>query len=179
MGRIARKRVADYFERGDLAPTMAERGKALEDLICYVFEKIPGITVSMRNALNAFDTEEVDVAFWNDVHPDGLPFLPRLILVECKNWSQALGTQEVTYFVDKLRSRGLTFGILVAANGITGNPVHRTDAHSAVAGALREQRQLVILTRAEVQQWATHGEIVQLLKEKLCQLAVAGTIFET
>jgi len=61
-------------------------GRALEDLICYVTGLIPGVAITHRNELNAFDTEEIDVAIWNDGAADGLFFLPNIILVECKNW---------------------------------------------------------------------------------------------
>ena len=44
-----------------------EMGKALEDVVRYVlFEKVPGISVTKRNVRNVFDTEEVDVAFFNE-----------------------------------------------------------------------------------------------------------------
>ncbi len=66
MARISNKKIKDFFTIGDTATTTTEKGKALEDLTCYVFDKIPGISVTARNELNMFDTEEIDVAFWNE-----------------------------------------------------------------------------------------------------------------
>ena len=63
MTAIDRECVAKLLAAGDNAATMAARGRALEDLIVYLFELVPGITLSARNALNAFQAEEIDVAF--------------------------------------------------------------------------------------------------------------------
>jgi len=177
MGRISQSRVSWYWRTADTGKTVAEQGKALEDLICYVFGKIPGVSVEKRNLLNVFDTEEVDVALWNEKNQNGLFFLPYILLVECKNWSKAVDSAEVSWFDRKLKDRGLTFGVLIAAKGITGNPARLTAAHSIIAGALREQRNIVVLTRAEIQATNDTDQIVRLFKEKLCDLAVVGTAF--
>lgn len=76
MARISQTRIRQFLHRSDNAQTTTERGRALEDLICYLFEKLPGIALTARDVLNTFDTEEIDVAFWNDRHPRGLYFLP-------------------------------------------------------------------------------------------------------
>ena len=60
------------------------------------------------------------------------------------------GSSDVYVLTDKLRRRGLSFGILVAANGITGDPVRRTAAHATIAGALTEQRKLIVRTVDEI-----------------------------
>src|SRR4051812_14051115 len=118
MPLIAPENVRAYVEVGRAAGTTAEQGRSLEDLICYVLGQLPGVSVTHRNELNAFDTEEIDVAVWNDTANDGLFFLPNLILVECKNWSKKVGSEELNWFYTKLRNRGLTFGILVTTLGI-------------------------------------------------------------
>ena len=133
MGSIMVKRVRGYFASGQNGATTSVRGQAMEDLVCYVFSCLPGIEIVQRNALNAFKTEEVDVALWNRGFPTGVPFLPNVILVECKNWRNAVGSQEVAYFATRLRNRGCEYGVLIAANGITGIPELR-DGHGAKPG---------------------------------------------
>jgi hypothetical protein len=146
MGTIDQRHIEMLLSRGASAQTTKEKGDMLEDLICYLFERIPGIAVSKRNKRNVFDTEEIDVAFFNDRVPGGLPFLPWIILVECKNWSSPVGSDHVSWFYTKICSRGAEFGILFATNGITGNPALLTDAHSIIATALRERRHLIVIT---------------------------------
>src|SRR5579864_4839579 len=91
-----------------MANTNYHKGKALEDLICFLFEAVPGI-MTRRNKKNIFETEEVDVFLWNEFFPGGLPSpaFPPHILVECKNWSEKVSSREVSWFDTKLRDRGL------------------------------------------------------------------------
>lgn len=177
VARISQARIADFFARA-IAPgaTTYDVGKALEDLICYVFEKVPGIEVSRRNVMNPFNTEEIDVAFFNSRSSKGFFFLPEIILAECKNWNAAVGSEQVSWFDRKVEDRGLTFGVLVAANGITGNQKDCDRAHAVIAGALPRGRRMILLTRAEIEGLASSEDLVRLFKEKLCDLAVMGRI---
>jgi hypothetical protein len=93
-----------YINVGRNAGTTAEKGRALEDLICYLFGLVPGVTITHRNDMNAFDTEEIDVALWNDQDATGFNFLPNVILIESKNWSHAVSSIEVNWFDTKLRT---------------------------------------------------------------------------
>lgn len=177
MARLSVSRIRALLQIGDSASTTTEQGRALEDLICYIFAKVPGIEVAKRNVLNPFGTEEIDVAFWNNRQGNGLYFLPNIILVECKNWSRPIGSQEVAYFVQRLQNRGRDYGILVAANGITGVAEERNRAHYEIAMALGKGLHIIVLTRAEMETLAETSHLVRLLKEKLCELAVSGTVF--
>lgn len=176
MAAIIQETVQEYVAAGANGATTAEQGRALEDLICYIFTQVPGISITRRNEMNAFQTEEIDVALWNDGHPEGLFFLPNIILVECKNWSNRVGSGEVNWFDTKLRNRGLNFGLLVATNGITGNADDLTAAHSIVAAALREGRRLVIIQTHEFFALTDSSQLIHLIKEKLCDLAIRGTV---
>jgi hypothetical protein len=167
-----------FLETGDAAATTTERGRALEDLIAYLFEEIPGISLTKRNTLNYFQTEEIDLAFWNDKDPNGLYFLPYIILVECKNWSQPVGSIEVAWFDRKLQDRGLDFGILFAASGVTGDMNEHTRANFIIATALAQKRQLIVITRAELEVISSPDEIVRLIKEKITELVVGTTVFQ-
>ncbi|TGQ80242.1 hypothetical protein EN850_13240 [Mesorhizobium sp. M8A.F.Ca.ET.207.01.1.1] len=160
----------------DQDATTSQRGKALEDLVAYVFGQVPGIAVTHRNEMNVFDTEEIDVAIFNDGAPDGFHYLPSVILIECKNWSSAVSSIEVSWFINKLRSRGLDFGVLVATNGITGNVAELTNSHNLVAAALLERRKLIVLTTAEIAALVDTDQLSTLVKRKLCELAIKGSI---
>lgn len=164
--------VQSYIDAGTNAPTTVEQGRALEDLICYIFGLVPGITITHRNAMNVFATEEVDVALFNE----NILSLPNVILVEAKNWSSRVGSAEVSWFLTKLQNRGLDFGILVTTRGITGDPEDLTRAHAQVAAALVQKRRLIVMTTGEITALATSDDLVLLLKTKLCDLAVRGAV---
>ena len=177
MPEISQEIIRRYIETGEQAKTTVEKGRALEDLICYLFEQVPGVNTGKRNTLNTFKSEEIDVAFWNRMDVNGFYFLPNIILVECKNWSQPVGSEEVNWFDSKLKRRGQTFGILIAANGITGNSQKIEAAHEIIRVALSEGRQLIVITKAEIENLQFTEELVQLIQEKLCELVVSGTLF--
>jgi hypothetical protein len=176
MARFSQQVIQRYFQQGIIATTMTEKGRALEDLICYVFEKVPGITVTRRNLMNVFETEEIDIGFWNEKDPIGLYFFPHIIIVECKNWSRPVGSEEVGYFSQKIQNRGLDYGILIAANGITGSSEDISRAHYEIAMALSRGIHIIVITKEEIQSLDDTSSLVKLLKEKLCDLAISGTV---
>lgn len=177
MARIPRRTLRARIARVARAVGPNEKGRALEDLVCYLFPLVPGVEIAERNALNAFQTEEIDVALWNARHPSGFYFLPHLLLVECKNWSAPCGSQEVSYFVNRLQKRGCDHGILITVNGITGDAEDLTRAHFEIATALADGIRVMVLALNDVDFLIETQDLVDLLKRKLCQLVVSGTNF--
>jgi hypothetical protein len=177
LAQIPARRLREELARVATAEGINNKGKALENFVCYLFPLIPGVEIAERNALNAFQTEEVDVALWNNRHRRGLYFLPNLLLVECKNWSNPCGSQEVAYFVNRLKQRGCDHGVLVAANGITGVAEDLTRAHFEIATALAAGIRVLVVTPAELENLSSSDDLVILFKKKLCQLVVSGTNF--
>src|SRR5437870_1407974 len=122
----------------DNPPSNQAKGKAFEDLACYLLESIPGIRITARNEMNTFATEEIDVACKNENDPAGLVGgdLGDFFLVECKGWRDAVNSEQVAWFLMKIRHRGVRFGILIAANGITGEPEQLSRANFIVSAEL-------------------------------------------
>ncbi len=176
MARLSSRRIFDLLQISRDGSSTAEQGRSLENLVCYVFGKIPGVTITHRNQLNVFNSEEIDVALWNEKRARILDFLPNVILVEAKNWSNPVGSSEVSWFDNKLRERGLGFGILVAVQGITGNAQDRTSSHQIIAGALREHRRIVVIRGDDLASLQESNELIQIIKLRLCELAVTGTV---
>jgi hypothetical protein len=176
MANYSNATLAGHFNTCDNGGTVQIKGKAFEDLACYLFETIPGVSIALRNQMNAYNNEEIDVAIWNDKSRYGLNFLPNVVLIECKNWTNAVSSIEVNWFCQKLASRGLDFGILIANNGITGNADDLTAAHNTIAFHLAQKRKVIVITRAEINALTNTNEMIHLIKEKICLLSVAGRI---
>jgi hypothetical protein len=68
------------------------------------------------------------------------------------------------------------FGILISIRGITGDERDLTAAHSIVSKALGEKRRLVVITTDELQLLADTDALGSLIKRKLCDLAVKGSM---
>lgn len=176
MPALSPKKMASYLQPARTGATTVLRGRAFEDLLCYVFGKVPGIGITHRDKLNTFAAEEIDVALWNDKKPGAFDFLPNIVLLEAKNWTRPAGSEEVAWFDTKLRNRGLDYGIFVALNGITGDATQKTAAHQIVAGSLKDHRRLVVVTGTDVMALRNTIQLVTLIKTRLCELAVSGTI---
>jgi len=177
MPQLPRTEINVIVERLNVASTPHEKGKAFEDLFCVIFKTIPGIEIAQRNIYNIFNTEEVDVALWNNKQIGSLDFLPNIILVECKNWSNAVGSAEISYFKEKLAHRDCTHGILLAANGITGDPTCLTAAHYEMAFALANKIKIIIIKFEELIAITETGGLIDLLKKRLLELALTCTNF--
>ena len=167
--------IQQYFAIVDNPPNHAAKGKAFEDLACYLLNGIPGLTITARNEMNTFATEEIDVACKNDNDPTGLGTLADFFIVECKGWADAVNSEQVSWFLTKIRHRGVRFGILIAANGITGEPEHLSRAHYLVGVEMAIFGiKMVIVTRAEIEQLARGEDFAKLLIQKVCTLHASG-----
>ena len=151
------------------------KGAAFEELICYLIGKIQGISHIERNPLSAAGSEELDVVVWNKKHPDGLSSLNNIIPIECKNCVKPISSQEVDWFISKIRRRSLDFGIMVAAEGITGIAGKLTGAHDIVSGAIQEGIRVIVVTRADIESLATSEQFVKMIQVEICRLVIKRT----
>ena len=164
-----------HFSRVDHPPSHAAKGKGFEDLACYLLTGIPGVVITARNELNTFATEEIDVACYNNRGPAGLGSVADFFLVECKGWTDPVTSEQVSWFLTKIRHRGLKFGIMIAANGITGEPEHLSRSHFVVSAELATFGiKMVIITRQEIESLGSGEELSALILRKVCVLHASG-----
>ena len=143
--------VAAQLLAGDAGNT-AEKGDALETVVAETFCQIEGLGIIKRNILDNAGSMEIDILLYNQRHPAGLPFLPNHLIIECKNWASRVDTATLTVFTGKLRKCRVDVGILVAANGITGNQEDRTRAHAHLRSVFdRDGLKVLVITRAEIE----------------------------
>jgi hypothetical protein len=173
-----RRTIKRFLHAVDTATNKKVRGTAFEELACYLFSRVPGVTITGRNERNTFETEEIDVACRNEQGPAGLRLLSPFFLVECKGWRDPVNSEQVAWFLMKIEHRGLDFGVLIAANGITGVAEHLNASNFLVSFvlALRKIR-MVIITRAEIEVLKTGEELAQLIIEKVTRLHATGRCY--
>jgi hypothetical protein len=51
------------------------KGKLVEALVGYVFGCVPGLSLDDTNVINVYQSEEIDLVFWNDQEAHGVRFL--------------------------------------------------------------------------------------------------------
>lgn len=168
--------IIKFINTGKNARTSIEKGQALEHLVCYLIEKIPGVEIYDVDSMNYHLTEEIDIAIWNDQESDGLKSFPIIILIECKNLDGNIPTRDVAYFITKIRNKGLDFGIIIASNGITGSQDDSTRAHFEIPLALREGIRVIIINLDEILRLRNTHDLIRLIKQKVCSLYLKGSI---
>ncbi|WP_225731100.1 restriction endonuclease [Nocardia sp. JCM 34519.1] len=167
--------VRHYLDVARTAPDTDTQGKALEALAFYLFECIPGC-LAERNGVSHFRSEQIDVGVCNGKHQDGLHALPHVILVECKDWSQPVDSSTLGYFINILDNRRVEAGILIAANGITGEARDHTYAHSLGVSALARGIKVLVITTEEIQKLTCTSEFVELLLRRFLSAYMRGGI---
>jgi hypothetical protein len=143
-----------------------------------LFGSIPGVLAPRRNVVDFADGGEIDLFFPNKALGTGLWFLPTSILAECKNWRGAVGSEEVRIFIDRMRERACQAGVLVAANGLTGDPGSLDAAHRHIARALEENMHVLVLRMSELEALRGTRDLVTLLLNKWTRLKTFLTSIE-
>ena len=75
----------------------------------HLFEAIPGC-FAKRDIISYFGTEQIDIAVGNPRLPEGLPLLPIVLLVECKDWARPVDSKTIGYFINILVGRSVGAG---------------------------------------------------------------------
>jgi len=167
MGRFSHQAIAKRLAEGEAAATTEQKGAALEDVVVSSFCKVSGIGFLRRDQTNNAGSSEIDILLFNRRHPLGLPFLSDYLIFECKNWAARVDSTTVASFIAKVRAARLELGILVAANGVTGDPLQRTAANGIIRQAFdRDNIKILVVTRAEIEQFRSTADVVALMREK-------------
>lgn len=146
------------------------RGAALEQAAVAMFSAVPGILTPAANVVDYATAGEIDILFPNKAPTNGLWFLPRAFLCECKNWDSPLGSQEVNVFTDRIRQRACSSGILISRNGITGNASDLTAANHHIARALEAGIEIIVLDWENLRPISGTRGLVRLVEEKWIRL---------
>jgi len=83
----------------------------------------------------------------------------------------------------KSTSAAITNAMIVSINdshAITAAPGSATDlraAHHEISGALMRGIRIIVIVREEIERLSSTESLIYLIKNKLCELTVAGTIF--
>lgn len=166
------QRYARLINRVRNATSSTEKGSALEDLFEYLMNLIPGVRVIARDP--RCEVEEIDLILWNSqTHPFLKPW-DSIILVECKNWQTPVGSQEIAWFLTKMRRRGITNGIFVAMNGVTGD--FDSDATRLLVEALSEKIRVIVITNEDLSTINGKSVLCKMLRDKYCLLFLGKII---
>lgn len=170
MPRFPRVEIDRLLREASNGATPQVRGAALERATCAMFEAVPGILSPAKNVVDYATSGEIDILFPNKAPANGLWFLPRAFLCECKNWNAPAGSQEVIVFTDRIRQRACGAGILMSRHGITGCPAELTAANHHIARALEAGIEIIVLDWGRILQIRSTTGLVKCLEDKWIRL---------
>ena len=157
----------------DSATTPNQKGDKFETLCEYLFTNLSGVSIEARDPL--MSAEELDLVLWNAQIEEVLRPFDNTILVECKNWSTAVGAPALDSFISKVRRRNLKTGIFIAANGVTGDFLNNnrgTGAIEIIKSALTEGIRVIIINRADLDVITDLDKLRTLIKKRYCGLFI-------
>ena len=177
MARYSQNRINRLLDESDNAPNVDVKGAKLEELVRYLFAKIPNVSFYAANVLDGVRAHELDVIFTNDVRNSDLYFLDFTIITECKNTADRISSAQVGWFIRKLQDRGVSTGILISLSGITGEADGLNNAHSEIINALvRDGIRILVIKREDILAFQTTDNLVALLQRKILRLTIERTI---
>jgi Restriction endonuclease len=174
MSTYSQAEIENYIAVGqDKRQSTKARGDALEDLICYFLDGLPGVRC-LRNARDPFQSQEIDVTVANAGVSTWMRLFPSAILVECKNWDDRVGVTAVTDFIFKLMAKYVGVGIIVAANGVTGDPKELTAAYHRIAISQSKGHRILVITMEDLKGLKTTEDFEQLLNTSFLRAVGSG-----
>ncbi len=166
--------IADLAAVGkDKSLTTKARGDALETLVQHLLNGIPGV-LTRTNGIDPFRGSEIDISVANAQTGVWMQVLPSLFLVECKNWDMPVDAKAVGAFIVKLREKGVSLGVMVAANGITGNKDDLTAAYMKINMAQQAGQRVIVITLDDLMPLEESEQLSKLLCEKILECVASG-----
>lgn len=165
------------WAHSDAAESANERGEILEELVKYIFERLPGFSHWKSRHLTNDGSAEFDVCFHNDIRLSPFPFAEPAMVVECKNTGRRIDSAGVRNFIAKLEDVQVSWAFLVAAQGITGSGQRNTRAHAAIQTARTRKVNLLVITRAEVEALQSSEHFAALVRDKVMAHSLGAPFF--
>lgn len=172
MATISKTRILQFLNVIRKSVSSDEQGFALEELLCSLFKRVPGLSITRRNEDRKFKDKDIEIIFWNEQKSDGFYFLPNIIPISAHRWLEKMEREHITWFLNRLKERGLSFGILIATNGLAEEDEEQLLLREQISFALNDERQILILRGKDFEKLNSTEQLVTLVKEKLCELAV-------
>jgi len=172
MTNISQTKINQILSLIKKSESIEEQRYAMKSLITDVLEKIPGVSVTERNGSNNSKENEIKIVCWNEQPTDGLYFFPSILAIGAIKWLDPVGSDHIKWFVGNMKKMGLSCGILFTVDNLTEDDVEREDTRKLISIALSDEREVVILDGSDLEKLTSSKQLVSLIKEKLCELAV-------
>jgi hypothetical protein len=159
------KEFEDALEAMDSADTSQERGDAFEEFAGILMEAMPFIRVRERNLRSRTNELDLVVEYMGADETKIFDKVSSDFLIECKHWSEPVGSDPVGNFIQKMDKLRVDFGIIFARNGITGDK--QTDGYGQIRDVFIQSDKVILVIDDEDIERLLEGEnLYNILDEK-------------
>ncbi|HXT86237.1 MAG TPA: restriction endonuclease [Verrucomicrobiae bacterium] len=156
---VDRNKLYAFLDAVRRASTNDEKKKALESLASVLFGGLSGFEV-FPNRITA--TGEIDRWVRNSCTYPTISLLGTPILVECKHWQQAVGTDPVGAFIADLEDARLNSGFLLCRKSVSGPAIRRIQNYYQ-----RTKGYVLVFSEDEVQNVCDGESLARMIVEKV------------
>lgn len=149
-----------YLDDARTSTAPDEQAKIHEEMLFYLLGLVPGVRVMPAKSL--FPAELVGIAVGHARELSGLTLADRFLLT-CE-YSKPLGSSTVEGFRDVLARRRMKVGVMIAAFGVTSDPVDLAKVRTLGAEAWEQEISLMVISTEEILALRTLPEFVELLE---------------
>jgi len=161
-----KKKIAEKYERSKAEPNRNLKGRLLEEVIKEIVHLVPNLRV-VGSRIND-QVEEIDLQVRNHNREHVWDDFDSMIFIECKNWSKAVGADEIRSFKVKLEQSKLHSGIFVAVKVITGGS--ESGASGVIRRFLQDGYRIVILDDNDLKDIIRCRDVSEKVDEKFVKL---------
>lgn len=149
------------------------KGRRLERALSYLFSHLDGVKVKQCN-IN-LGHEEVDILLLNTGKKGIFAEFDAFIKVECKNWSSPMDAKAVRDFIHKVRERHGKTGIIISANGVTGEfslPLGNMNGALFVLHNtfMMDKIRIIVLTMDDLTNITCLDHFVEIIEDRICAI---------
>lgn len=159
-----------FIDKANNAETNHEKKLTYEYLAIFLIGTVEGLSIIGHDRRGT--SAEVDLWVANDakdtfwVRHTGDPFI-----VECKNWGNPAGVQEIRNLEGIMGSKTVRFAILLSRNGITGDNYH--EAKSIIRTAVPNGRVIIVLEHSDLLEMANGTHPAAVIQRKFYELVMS------
>lgn len=158
--------IAEKYERAITTTDPNTKGTLLEEVIVEILKLVPDLEIIDTRVNNG--REEIDIQVRNFNRKKIWADFESVIFVECKNWSNPVGSDEIRNFVGKLNSNGLSIGILVATSDITGGLLD--GSRGEIKNLLSHGKKIVVLNGDDIKEILRCTDVSDKIDDKFTEL---------
>lgn len=152
----------EFLKKANEAETAIAKKLSYEYLAIFLITAIDGLSVIGHDIRGA--SEEIDLWVENNSTYSFWQKVEHMFIVECKNWGDPIGVQQIRNLSSIMETKHIGFAIILSRNGITGDKWH--DANATIKDDFKKGRYIVVLDHSDLDEIASGLHPTKKIRQK-------------